>query len=295
MNENEMLQDDEISLFDLWEKLREGWLVVVGGAMLGIAGAVLAIVLIPPKYEAVAVVQVGQIGQIGQIVALGEMQRNRSVQLAQPVESAVQAVERMKITAFQSRVSERAGVVGQLIPQVIKATATEQFPLIELKVIGSNPEYLQKIAGAAIAELASSEESLVRPQIELLQGELRIAEEKQAKLNKEVSDLVKLIVVGASNEGRANQPVLLTTLKIQKEHELAGQRQLILATQAALARTRPAQALEAISVGQAPISPKKNLLLALGAIGGLLAGALWVFMADAWRRARERRAARPKY
>jgi hypothetical protein len=256
---------------------------------------VLAIFLIPPKYEAVAVVQVGQIGQIGQIVALGEMQRNRSVQLAQPVESAVQAVERMKITAFQSRVSERAGVVGQLIPQVIKATATEQFPLIELKVIGSNPEYLQKIAGAAIAELASSEESLVRPQIELLQGELRIAEEKQAKLNKEVSDLVKLIVVGASNEGRANQPVLLTTLKIQKEHELAGQRQLILATQAALARTRPAQALEAISVGQAPISPKKNLLLALGAIGGLLAGALWVFMADAWRRARERRAARPKY
>ena len=62
MNENEMMQDDEISLFDLWEKLREGWLAVVGGAVLGIAGAVLAIFLIPPKYEAVAVVQVGQVG-----------------------------------------------------------------------------------------------------------------------------------------------------------------------------------------------------------------------------------------
>lgn len=31
MNENEMAQDDEISLFDLWEKLREGWHYVVGG------------------------------------------------------------------------------------------------------------------------------------------------------------------------------------------------------------------------------------------------------------------------
>jgi uncharacterized protein involved in exopolysaccharide biosynthesis len=290
MNENEMAQDDEISLFDLWEKLRDGWLAVVGGTVLGIAGAVLAIFLIPPKYEAVAVVQVGQVGQVGQIVALGEMQRNRSVQLAQPVESAVQAVERMKITAFQSRVSERAGVVGQLIPQVIKATVTEQFPLIELKVIGSNPEYLHKIAGAAIAELAVSEESLVQPQIELLRGELRIAEEKQAKLNQEIGDLVKLNVIGASNEGRANQPVILTALRVQKEQELAGQSQLILATQAALARTRPAQALEAISVGQTPVSPKKNLLLALGAIGGLLAGMLWVFIADAWRRAKRVRA-----
>jgi hypothetical protein len=27
-----MMQDDEISLFDLWEKLREGWLAVVGSA-----------------------------------------------------------------------------------------------------------------------------------------------------------------------------------------------------------------------------------------------------------------------
>ena len=37
MNENEMMQDDEISLFDLWEKLRDGWRYVVGryGAWVG--------------------------------------------------------------------------------------------------------------------------------------------------------------------------------------------------------------------------------------------------------------------
>ena len=29
MNENEMMQDDEISLFDLFEKFRDGWLAVV--------------------------------------------------------------------------------------------------------------------------------------------------------------------------------------------------------------------------------------------------------------------------
>ena len=66
MNENEVLQDDEISIFDIWEKLRGGWKAVVGGTVLGIAGALLAIVVTPLKYEAVAVIQVGQVGQVGQ-------------------------------------------------------------------------------------------------------------------------------------------------------------------------------------------------------------------------------------
>ena len=66
MNENEVLQEDEISLFDLWETLQNAWKTVVGVTALGIAGALGAIFIISPKYEAVAVVQVGQVGQVGQ-------------------------------------------------------------------------------------------------------------------------------------------------------------------------------------------------------------------------------------
>ncbi len=67
MNENEMQQEDEVSLFDLWETLREGWKSVAGGAALGLSGAAVSIILLAPKYEAVAVVQVGQVGQVGQV------------------------------------------------------------------------------------------------------------------------------------------------------------------------------------------------------------------------------------
>ena len=38
MNENEMVQDDEISLFDLWERLRAGWRYVAGGTAIGLLG-----------------------------------------------------------------------------------------------------------------------------------------------------------------------------------------------------------------------------------------------------------------
>ena len=67
MNANDMIQEEEISLFDLWDKLREGWRYVAGGTAIGLLGAGLALTLIPPKYEAVAVVQVGQTGQVATV------------------------------------------------------------------------------------------------------------------------------------------------------------------------------------------------------------------------------------
>ena len=93
MSENEMIQDDEISLFDLWEKLRKGWKAVVGGVALGIGGALLAIALIPPRYEALAVVQVGLLGQVGQFKISG-----------QPVEPPIQAGAVARLLAQWKRV-----------------------------------------------------------------------------------------------------------------------------------------------------------------------------------------------
>ena len=53
--------------------------------------------------------------------------------------------------------------------------------------------------------------------------------------------------------------------------------------------TQPARLLEAIFVSQKAVSPKKGLLLALGLVGGLLAGVMSVFISGAWQRAREHR------
>jgi len=291
MNENEMLLEDEISLFDLWEKLREGWLAVVGGTVLGIAGALLAMFLIPPKYEAVAVVEVGQIGLIQRVLTFGDNQPNARLRPVQPVESPVQAVERMRTAAFLERVFERAGARGQLAVQVIRATATEASPLIELKVAGSSPEHLARIGESAVVELAQSEEPLARPWIELIRGEIRLAEERIARVDKDVSDSGRLVLEGASKSNRAGDAALLAAIKERQQQDISVYRQTIAVAQAALAATRPAHAIEPFSVGGAPVSPKRNLLFALGTIGGLLAGVMWVFVSDAWRRARAARKA----
>lgn len=297
MNENEMMQGDEISLFDLWEKLRDGWRAVAAGLVVGVAGAVAGIVLIPPKYEAVAVVQVGQVGQVGQVRVSG-----------QPVEPPVQAVERMKTAAFQRRLAEAlddqewlqsiarspSGSTKTLSPQVIRGTVgPDQVPLIELRAAGQTPEAARRKAEAAVAELARVHAELAQPALARMRADLAISREKLASAERDLAALTKLAEAAGIRDERFTQLALMTSLRIQKEAETFGQRQLIMALETAMEppATQPARAIEAIFVPERPVSPKKSLLLVLGIIGGLLAGVLWVFVGDAWRRARAAREA----
>ena len=289
MNENEVLQDEEISLFDLWEKLREGWKTVVGGTVLGIAGALLAIVVIPSKYEAVAVIQVGQVGQ----VKVGGL----------PVEAPVQAIERMKTPAFQRRVAKAlgdqewldniagssSGLTKNLALQVIKATAGSDIPLIELRASGLNPEVAQKKAEAVVGQLIGAHDELAQPALTRMRTDLAINREKLASAERDLENLGKLVASASVKDDRFTQLALMTTLRIEKEAETFAHRQMILALETALGApaTQPAKTIEAVFASDNPVSPKKSLLMVLGLLGGLLLGLMSVFVSDAWRRAQQ--------
>jgi uncharacterized protein involved in exopolysaccharide biosynthesis len=307
MNENEMAQDDEISLFDLWDKLRAGWYYVVGGTLLGVAGAGVALTVLPPKYEAVAVIQVGQVGQVGKDGQVGEAAQTSSV----PVEPATQAVERMKSPAFQMKVAKAAGVqewVDALLRstgattqyislQIVKATATPGpggAPLIELRANGVSPEVARKIAEASIGELAKRQLELAKPTIEKMRIDLTIARDKVASAERELESIQKQVANVGVKDDRFTQLALMANMRLQNESQLFRLRQLIGALETALTvpYTQPAEVLEDIFVTDRPVSPKKTLLLALGAIGGLLAGVVSVFFVDAWQRAKRGRAGR---
>ena len=293
MNQNELVQDDEISLFDLWEKLRSGWRFVVGGAAFGLIGAGLAIVILPPKYEAVAIVQVGQVGQVGQVKVS-----------SQPVEPPIQAIERMKTPAFQRRVAEslgdkqwldevsHLGATKDIVLQVIKATVgVEQVPLIEMRVSAVSPNDAQKKIEAAIAQLIKNHDELAKSALARMRSDLAITREKLTSAERDLETLNKLVATASVKDDRFTQLALMTSLRIQKESETFNQRQMIMALETALETpaTQSAKAIEDVFISDKPVSPKKALLLALGLVGGLLVGILSVFFVDALRRAKERR------
>lgn len=283
MNGNQIVQDKEfISLFDIWEKVRDGWRHVLGGAVLGIMIAALAIVLVPAKYEALAVVQVGQIGQIGQGKVSG-----------QPVEPPSQTVERMKTAAFQRRVAEalgdqewlnsigRTGETSDIALLLVKATVgPEQTPLIQLRARGDSSETALKKAEAAIAQLIGIHDDLAKPALNRLRSDLAITREKLTGAERDLVALEKLVAAASVKDERFTQLALITSLRVQKESETFSQRQMVMALETALEApaTQPAKAIEEVFVSDKPVSPKKGLLLALGLVGGLLAGVVVVFL-----------------
>lgn len=302
MNENEMAQDDEISLFDLWRKLLNGWRYVLGGGVIGLAGAGAALMVLPPKYEAVAVVQIAQVGQIA-YAQLGQVMQIPSLN----VEPATQVVERMKTPAFQTSVAQALGnqawiddlqhsanaTAKYLSLQLVKATSAQgPSSLIEVKANSLNPDDAKNIANASIKELAKRHSELAKPILEKMNSDLKLAKEKLASAEKELEDINKLVANAGVKDDRFTQLSLMTGLRVQKESELFAQHQAIVALETALSApsTQPTKAIEAVFVTDNPVSPKKTLLVVLGLIGGLLAGVVAVFFVDAWQREKSERA-----
>lgn len=296
MNDNEMLQGGEVSFAELWEQLCCRWKAVVGSLALGIAGAVAGIALIPPKYEAVALIQVGQVGQLGQ---LGQVKMG-----GHPVEPPAAAVERMRAPSFQRRVAEAVNDQGWLQDiersatattktfalQVIKGTVgPDQVPLIELRAGADSPEAAKRKAEVAVAELIKAHAELALPTLARMRSELAINREKLAGAERDLAALTKVAVTGVKDDRIPQLALMLASLRIQMEVETLGLRQVIIALETALGSpaTQPAHAIEEVFSPEKPMSPKKGLLLTLGSVGGLLAGVVWVLVAYAWRRNRE--------
>ena len=287
MREVEDFEEDEISLFELLEKLKEGWRYVLGTALVGVFIAVSAIFVLPNRYEAVAIVQVGQVGQLGQVVQVGQVGQYVGV----PVEPATQAIERMKSAAFQKGVSESMkGDSGVISAQLIKSTAAQGLSaLIELKAISRSPEAATKTVEVSVQELAKRHAEISKPSVDRLIAEADLAQEKLKQAEVELEGLNKLSASAGIKDDRFTQLSLITSLRLQKEAEIFSQRQMVINLKAAMnpPTTESAKAIEAVLASDQPVSPKKGLLLVLGLVGGLLAGIMWVFVSGAWRQARE--------
>lgn len=306
MKEDKVACEDEVGVFEVWDKLKTGWRYVLGGTVIGAVCAGVAMIMLPPKYEAVAVVQVGVIGVVGQLGGAGAPGHpGQAVNL--PVEPATQAVERMKSPAFQLKVAEVIGnqswvedltqstnaTTKYLSLQIVKATATPgSAPLIELNAKAETPELARKIADASIKELAKRENELARPMIEKMRQDLAIARDRLASAERELESINKLVLNVGVKDDRFTQLSLMTDLRVQKESDVFKQRQAILALETALSApyTQPAEALEDVFVLDRPVSPKVSLVVTLGLVGGMLLGVLSLFFVDSLQRSRRARA-----
>lgn len=111
--------------------------------------------------------------------------------------------------------------------------------------------------------------------------------EKLVVVERELKELGSFAKGGSSVKDTQFAPVsLLTSMRVQKQSEVFGLQQQLAAMELSLLppATVSTSALEVPFVAKKPVSPKKGLLIVLGAIGGLLLGVIWIFAASSWRR-----------
>lgn len=275
MNERELLQDDEISLLDILEALKQGWRWLLGSVVLGGIGAGVFLVPATPQYEAIALVQVGQIS-------------------GQPVEPQVKAVERVKSSSFQLKVAEALGDVAwqdSLRRGAGKATLSLQAiknnpDLMELKAISDSVLNARKIAEATIFELAKKHAELAAPTLARMKSDLAMVQERLVKVEAELDVLLKSTSSVSVRDDRFTQLSLMASLREQKKWEIFGLRQQILQLNASLSEpsTQPVRAIEPVFVPERPVSPKRGLVLALGLVGGLMFGGISLIVRNALKK-----------
>jgi LPS O-antigen subunit length determinant protein (WzzB/FepE family) len=283
MNENELMQaDDEVSLFDLWEKVQGGWRYVLAGAGLGALVSGLAVVMITPKYEAASTLQIGMIA-------------------GKEIEAATTTLERFKSSAFVLEAATQAGV-EKLVERIsfgdgaggdyIKAQLVKGTSLVELKTIGDTPESSKKLNDVLVQQLAQRHEVLGAPLKEKLKSDIALTKEKLKSLEIELAELSKISIVSTPKDGQFSPVSLLVSQKIQKQSEVFGLRQQLtnLESMQLAPATQKTQAIELPFAPVKPTSPKKILLVTLGLIGGLLIGLVTVFVRDGWGRSRQAKA-----
>lgn len=282
MNQGEPMADDEISLFELFEQLRNGWRTVAGGLLVGVLGAGAAIALLPAQYQASTLIEVGQVNAAG-------------------LEVPAVTVERMKSPAFVLEVAQQSGIeVADATDAAKRLSASLQrnAPLIEVKTTGASRDEAIRLAESAIKLLHDKHMQLFEPRVKQLRSELDVTREKLGIVESELAVVDKTMAEAGRQGARAAAlPYeLLTSLRVQKATEAISLRQAIVGYNAALLppATRPTDTVEGVYASRRPVSPRKALLLALGAVGGLLAGTLLVFLANGWRNAQRERNAQPR-
>lgn len=270
---------------DIWQRLKAGYKYIVWAVGFALAVALLAVLLLPQRYEAFAIIQVGQVA-------------------SSPIEQSVLAVERIKTPSFQLRAAKAMGddkwlsrltdsVSGSskdLVVQVMKSTAAQGAgALIELKASAQSKELAAKKAETVVVELVRIQNEIASPTVSKIRSNLVIAREKLSRAEQEMTSLGKLVASASVKDDRFTQLSLMTSVRLQKEQEIFDLRQSIMALETSLVApaTQSAKMIEAVFVSDKAVSPNKTLLLSLAVIVGLMIGVVLIFSENAWRSGRQ--------
>ena len=257
-------QEEEISLLDILLFLKRSWIIIAVFGALGFAIAIIYLLIVPNQYQAIAQIQMAQIS------AANNNNNNNINPLGINIEEPSLLIARMSFpTSFTPETSAACGLDGKenatsILAKSIKLSQPKGVPnVVELKTTASNPDLAQYCASAIYELIKTSQDKIVSPyiaeaKIKLADDEVRLAKAKD-------------LVLKADKSGSVMSAAYLST-----RDEIRYLLDEITALQNVVASNtnRATRLVAPIYTSDAPISPKKQVTLASGLLGGLFLGFL---------------------
>lgn len=288
----------EISLYDLWQLLTEGWHWIIGGAIVGLIAAATYLLLVPPQYEATALIQIGQIAQFGQTgqsqASMGQFGRVSLV----PVEPQIRVLERILQPSFKTSVLNKLGWGPEpraaLYFSSFKAAPAKSAELIELKMMAFSRDDAERAISGTIGQLAAAQRIISKPAIERLQSQLTEISTEITEMKRTLTELDRLARQQGliASRDRLSEYMFYVQMSSAKTERLKELRHFEAQCREAISLTGKAEAvaLDATWVSETPVFPKKTQTLLLATMGGLFLG---VVMGAFRRGLQNRRSAAP--
>lgn len=270
--------DDEMSVSDAWSIVRTEFRRLALGTTAVMSIGIAIILVVPPKYEASALIQMGRVGQMEQA--------------AQPlvVESTTLASVRMKSETFQSAARERAFLLGgkeanlEISIKDVAIFVTPTTDLVELRVHASSLEKARLLVGAMVEELRVqqlAEASIAEQQFDKL---LHLKKTERERLEDALDPVAGENTSSGARRGAEAIPksvrdtnsvhrLNLQTRLSQVDQEIAGIERV-----KNISTMWPARILVWGAASGEPVFPNKSKLILQSGIVGLMISVVWIFL-----------------
>lgn len=255
---SDITNDDEISLADILGFLQDNWTTIAGVGLAGLLAAGGFLAVAPAKYEAQVMVEMAQIRAGGP----------NGTSAMNPIEPPQLLIERLKnpntytAQAVQACAGGDAQMSGATMAGLVKASIPRNVNhVVEIKVRRATPALAQQCAQGLFEMIQRQQADLVKPQQEEMRRTLaglvtRFSENQNYVLKAEKAGLYNVMYLARRDE---------TMYLIQQIDDL----------QRALARDAQARLVSPVYATPYAVWPKTALTLALGVMGGLMAGLLF--------------------
>jgi LPS O-antigen subunit length determinant protein (WzzB/FepE family) len=168
------LDDDEISLLDIFDFFVESWRSIVSLAILGgVVGAAVAF-MITPKYQASAMIQPATVGSIESVT---------DVMKAVPVESPQILAEKMGSPAYYSNETISACDLtdrtdpSSALARALRPNVPRQSAFVAVAYEASSPQIARQCLEAVLEEVKQNQAQISRPMIEALNSRILFKEQ----------------------------------------------------------------------------------------------------------------------